>query len=164
VRGERRWGMPGMPRTPLFRFSMGTRSPHCWYSHNSGPAFPSPLVAPVKAPLTRGFCFLVQSPDLCRASEAALPHYTHSFGHRPFRLLETFAGAGDHLLCRIDRARAISSNDRSISSMERATVRAVRGSRSPAMAKGKLGQRCERIRTAPLAALGRGHILTYSGT
>jgi hypothetical protein len=59
VRGERRWGMAGTPRTLLFWFSMGTRSRRCCFSDDSGPPSPpSPSVAPVKAPLTRGFCFL----------------------------------------------------------------------------------------------------------
>jgi hypothetical protein len=74
VRGERRWGMAGTPRTPLFRFSMGTRSRRCCCSNDSGPPSPpSPSVAPVKAPLTRGFSFLGRSLVFCRPAQRCWP-------------------------------------------------------------------------------------------
>ena len=55
--------MTECPALALFRLSMGTRSRRGCYSDDSGPPSPpSPLMAPVKVPLTRGFCFLASSP------------------------------------------------------------------------------------------------------
>ena len=52
VRGERRWGMAGTPRTPLFLFSMGTGCGAVVALMTAG------RPRPIKAPLTWGFCFL----------------------------------------------------------------------------------------------------------
>ena len=78
------------PALALFRFSLGTRSRRCCYSNDSGPPSPpSPSVAPVKAPLTRGFCFLgVVTTFLCA---------DRHIRNRPWSLLSRhWGGLGGH--------------------------------------------------------------------